>query len=162
MDVYVSNWFQSGLNDNYITVWNTLEEAYQQVCAEILTSISNEWDLTDPDCQDIVRDINDAFLNNNYEEVISLYNNWENRNDYPQNWSVCKSSIKTNPKQGTVILLNHSDSEGEIPNNQVIFQANSAGATCRGCGNFNEHAYADRADGSFHCYQCRTFSQICS
>lgn len=165
--VWIVEWTQPGQSESNVTCWASEKEALMSACTEILDLIGSDWDLADSEVKDKAIEINDFVANGNYREALREYTDWTANGcdyEYQQFWSVYDRTILSGPRQPC--LLSFDDEEEEEEEEEEIeeeeeYQASSPGATCRGpCGNYNEHAYANRRDGTHVCYQCKMMSQV--
>lgn len=171
--VWVIEWTQPGQSEYHSTVWATEQDALRQACNDMLERIS-DWDLDDTDIESNARKINDLVANGDFKTALNEYSDYESESDYEysQFWNVYEQkTIKTRPAAPTLLLFsdpddededNEDDEEEEIDfDTEEPYQASVPGATCRGpCKAVNEHAYADRRDGTHVCYQCKLMSQV--
>lgn len=106
--------------------------------------------MDDPHASSCADDIDDMMNRGQLAEAIRRWNDFQDdqNSDHAQYYFVSKKSVL---------------GEGSVasPSGGASFIATSNGATCRGpCGQFNEYAQADRADGTHICRQCSTFQHI--
>lgn len=174
--VWVLTWEKPSDCEHHITVWDSEQAALSQACSEIQDAISSDWDMDLYDCAVQAKSINDAICNGDLRAAMRLYNEWESDSDYGCFFNVSqKQSLSTNDAATpevfdedffTALLPDDDGSdEDEEENEEKVdntpYQATSPGATCRGpCGSYNDMAYADQRNGTYCCYQCRTFSHI--
>jgi len=163
--IWVVEWSQPGQSDSNITLWNSQDEALAAACADIMDDIHHNWDLTDTDIADIAQSISDECKAMRFNDAIILYNDYMSDTDYEcqQFYRVFDRSIQT--QMPNIHLLGARKGATTIPapppTQPTAFKATKAGATCRGpCQTYNEYAYADRADGTHCCYQCKYMSQV--
>ncbi len=174
MKVWVLNWENSEDGNREITLWETQEAARQQACYEIQNAIESDWDMEDHDDANQAQLINEAIKSKKYALAIEYWNEHESERDYGQFWSVCKKDVLALADASTpdihaddffiALCPEEEDEEDEEEDEEVDdspYQASIPGATCRGpCKSYNDMAYADKRDGTYCCYQCKTFAHI--
>lgn len=152
MEVWILEWSYHYDSENNITVWSNKRDAQKQALDEISELFSNDWDMDDENAASCAEDVEDMISRGHYDEAIRRFHDYQDdyNSDYAQYWHVYSRDILT------------GDSAKDIPTIPApAYKASCSGATCRGpCGNFNEYAYADRADGTYVCRQCSTFHSI--
>ena len=172
--VWIVEWSQPGQSEFHASAWLTEADALKSACGEMLISINDHWDLDDADALDAAHKVNDLVAAGDYQKALNEYSDYESeRNDYEysQYWSVSERNVNTHPKPPALLILESLDDEEEYEDEEddddeeededEIYQASVPGATCRGpCKTINEHAYADRIDGTHVCYQCKLMSQV--
>lgn len=174
--VWIITWEKPSEGEHSVTVWTSERSALMQVCTEIQNTIECDWDMEDYDCASRAKRINDAIACGDYRDAMSLYNDWEADSDYGCFYGVCEKASLTQQDAGTPTIFDESfftalcpdddgsdedEEEDEEEVDESPYQATVAGATCRGpCGSYNDMAYADKRDGTYCCYQCKTFAHI--
>jgi len=151
MEVWVLEWSYPSDGETSITLWSNQIDAQKQALKEIVDDISGNFDMDDSDATSCADDVDDLMNRGQLGEAIKRYNDYQdNYNaDYASYYFVTKKQVLSfngEPTKATVVST---------------FTATSSGATCRGpCGQFNEYAMADKADGTHVCRQCSTFHHI--
>lgn len=166
--VWILKYFDHSNGESDYTTWDTKAGAYTQAVAEILMFINDNWDLDDPDIELVAKNINDYALTSDYPKVLELFINEQGEQGSGIYWEVEESKVHYETEADPIVYLLFNDLDDEEEENQededdeeIPFQATESGATCRGpCGSYNEYAYADRADGTHLCHQCKTLNQI--
>jgi hypothetical protein len=174
--VWILTWENPTDGETAVTVWDTDNAARKQACSEIQDDILNGWDMTDYEAASQAKLINDAIARCNYSRAMEYYNEWQSDRDYGTFYYVCEKSLLTpqdarDPDvfdedffEALVSEDDDEDEEDEEEDEEVDdspYQASVPGATCRGpCKSYNNMAYADKRDGTYCCYQCKTFSHI--
>ena len=150
MEVWVLEWSYNYDNEHSVTVWNNQADAQRQALNEIVDVITNDFDMDDPHASACADDIDDMMNRGQLAEAIRRWNDFQDdhNSEHGQYYFVTKQNVLG---QGSVVA----------PSGGASFIATSNGATCRGpCGQFNEYAQADKADGTHICRQCSTFNHI--
>ena len=150
MEVWVLEWSYPYDNEHNVTLWTTQSEAQEQALKEIIDVIANDFDMDDVHASSCADDIDDMMRRGQRDEAIQRWNDFqmEYRDDQAQYYYVSKKEVLGAGAKAS-------------PSGGASFIATSNGATCRGpCGQFNEYAQADRADGTHICRQCSTFQHI--
>lgn len=164
--------------DDKVSVWASPDAAYQQAAADIQDHVDLYWDMALMEYAEEAFEINELVRQSLYADVIFFMNNSDVNMDStdPAFWSVSQRDVSVFPVAPTIFLpsrytakalanplLNPNQSGGGIPPvlaspTQVPeYIATVSGATCRGpCGTHNEFAYANKPDGTYVCYGCRT------
>lgn len=150
MEVWVLEWSYPYDNEHNVTVWNNQVDAQKQALKEIIDVIANDFDMDDPHASSCADDIDDMMNRGQLAEAIRRWNDFQDdhNSDHAQYYFVSKKEVL-------------GEGATTSPSGGASFIATSNGATCRGpCGQFNEYAQADRADGTHICRQCSTFQHI--
>lgn len=150
MDIYVAHWTSLADNGSDVTLYYSEDDAHLSVCEDILEDISNNWDLSDENETDIADRIRAACKDGDRPRAIRRYND-HSRNCDGLIYSITVEKILGDPPE---------DLRQQTKANTPYVPAHS-GATCRGrCGQYNEYANADNANGTFLCHQCKTLDAI--
>lgn len=171
---WVLTWDYPYDGEHNVTLWSTEESAQMQACSEIQEWISSEWDMCDVDQASTAQSINNFIINRQWQDVISEFNNCDMNTDTDQNqwWAVQEMnthlpSAATIPSAWAPTFFaalfpdDEEDEEEEDEDETEPYLATTSGATCRGShAEYNEHAFADRRDGTYLCYQCKMFKQV--
>lgn len=135
-----------------VTVWASEQEALKSTSQEILKKIASEWDMDEDHMSNAAEAIDEEIAAKHYRSAMDLWNDFESNynDDYASYFSVYKRDVLS--------------SDASLPTTispPAPYKATASGATCRGpCGQYNNYALADRADGTHVCYQCSTFQHI--
>lgn len=169
--VWVVQWSQPGQGESHTSVWATQADGLKAACGEMLIAINDYWDLDDEDALENAHEINNLVAVGDYQKALNEYSDYASERDdeYAQFWDVSERVTNTHPNPPTLLLLSpleddeeefeEEEDDGEIIDE--VYQASVPGATCRGpCKSVNEHAYADRRDGTHVCYQCKMMSEV--
>jgi len=163
--------------DDKISVWASPDAAYQQAAVEIQDHIDLYWDMSLIEYADEAFEINELVGQRLYADVIFQMNNSDINMDStdPAFWSVSQRDVSVYPSLPTVFTPSRFTAKALANPNQLTlgaggippvlaspvqvpeYVATVSGATCRGpCGLHNEFAYANKPDGTYVCYSCRT------
>lgn len=121
----------------------------------------SNWDLDEEFIHEAAKSITDCINAGALDVAVEKWNDFqcEFHDDCPQTYLVAEYEIETRkPALKTLILsdFESDEEEEEEEDDSVIMEV--SGATCRGpCKQYNEYAYPDRLDGTYHCSQCKTF-----
>jgi hypothetical protein len=163
---------QSG---NYeVSLWSTMDEAYQEACSGIQEAIS-WWDVgsAPEDIKDEARKINDFVKTGKYQEAVDYWNDMADNVDSnnPIFYNVEERLVQSKPLPPTIFPDSYFLGEDEEEKDEIVattiasieppYQASQPGATCRGasCSYYSPDAYADKRDGTFVCYQCKLLAK---
>lgn len=162
--VWIVDYEDMNSGDTATTVWRNEEAARKDVCANIINDINDGWDFSDQHSFDTAKQIEEAIQKKRYELAISLWNDWSSTYDAGIFWNVHEEMTHDDSSActpGSIVWPDQDDDEVPATQPSGPFVATTPGATCRGpCGQWNEYAYADKADGTHVCYQCKTFNHI--
>lgn len=150
MEVWVLEWSYPYDNEHNVTVWNNQVDAQKQALKEIVDVIANDFDMDDSSASACADDIDDMMNRGQLADAIRRWNDFQDdhNSDHAQYYFVSKKEVL-------------GEGSMSAPSGGSSFTATSSGATCRGpCGQYNEYAQADRADGTHVCRQCSTFNHI--
>lgn len=157
MEVWLAEWEYPDDMEHNVEVWSNEQEALQDVCNDIQTSI-DDWDLNDPDTEykeeklQFIAEFQDSVSRRELRMAMEAWNDFQSNynSDYGEWYSVTKKEVGG----GNVAAVGQA-----VP--VIAYKASVAGSTCRGpCKQYNEYAYADRPDGTHVCHQCSTFNSI--
>lgn len=168
--------------ESEVTLWNTEMLALGAACSEIQNCIYDNWDMTDVTQAAEAHYINNLISAGQYRDALDYWNSSSvnTDSDGAQYWNVYEKEIYDYTKSPNITIFapdhftalldeedededEDDDDEEEAPvtaPSPQPYQAIAPGATCRKCQNPNEHAYADRPDGTYCCYQCKMLSQV--
>lgn len=150
MDVWIAQWEYPNDIDSNISIFLSEKEALEDVLSDIEDHITNNWDMDDSDQETWADDISQLHHSGKLREAMEKWNEYQaNYNDeYAEYYSVFMKTV-----QGSASTA--------VSTQPTTHSHSSNGATCRGpCKQHNEYANADRADGTYVCRQCSTFSSI--
>lgn len=171
--VWIIHWHCPHTGESDISVWASQQDALRQACNEVLVDvIGSAWDLSDPATLIAAKHINELVSKGSYEAALDEYH-YEQDNACSfsgdeQYWDILERDENTHPKPPTLLTFANGQDDDEDEEDErditirevAIFVATIPGATCRGpCKNHSPDAYADKADGTFVCYQCKLMSQ---
>ena len=168
--VYTLTYQDYNSGDRNVTVWSDELSAQKQAVVELLDYISDTWTLTDQETRDVAVRINDLAKQGAYISAMEEYERWElNKAHGPDgiSWSIESTDLNSqfNVTPMTFIDFTPPADEEEdksywnpnLVNPPGAYQPTTCGATCRGtCTAWNEYAWADRADGTYVCYSCKS------
>jgi hypothetical protein len=168
--VWIVEWTMPNQGDSNVTVYNSEKDALKCACADIIQEIGDSWDLEDEDFLNVAKEVNGYIGVRDYKSALIAFNEFQSDNsDYEgiQFWNVSERHIVTNIREPALMVFADPDEEEEEDEDEEdeeyedeAYMATDPGATCRGpCGNFSPDAYADKQDGTFHCFQCKLMSQ---
>ena len=135
-----------------VTVWDNEQDALQSTCQEILKKIAGNWDMDEEHMSQAADHIDAEIQGKRWRSAMDLWNDFESNynDDYAEYFSVYKRDV-----------LSSSDSLPVTLSPPKPYNPTTNGSTCRGpCGQYNDYAMADRADGTHVCHQCSTFQTI--
>jgi len=150
MEVWILEWSYPYDSENNVTVWTNKKDAQRQALDEISDLMTNNWDMDDEHAAACADDVEDMTRRGHLDEALRRFHDYQDEynSDYAQYWHVYQRDVLTGDQSTSSSAT-------------TSYQASTHGATCRGpCGNFNDYAYADRADGTYVCRQCSTFQHI--
>ncbi len=153
---------------NTLTVWDDMDAALMDTCASIVHEVQTRFDMTDPLMQSDATIINDYIRLQNYKDAIDHWNDCSNTYGIDVYWTVEHHYVNQAQSGRIPGLINLTPPPPPPPTLPVVsanlqtctapaLPASSNGATCRGCQTHNEFAQADKPDGTYACYSCRTF-----
>lgn len=170
--VWILEWSYPYDSDSYIDIFDSEENALKQACADIVDHINETLDVIgDQEHNLLATDIQTYLDNNEYAKAVRYWNSSEVNcdNDHSQYWNVYEREVKTISDLvtiGSIHLpdqdIDYEDEDSKTTAKENIFIATECGAKCRCCINYNEYAYADKSDGTYECYSCRSMRNIFS
>jgi hypothetical protein len=180
MEVWILECKIPGEGDTYVTVWESPDAAYKQACAEIQQIIKDEWKLpsTAVSKTEAAEAINQLVADAHYLKAVEYWNNCDLNSDtegavfYYSNRRRVKEYLAADEPHvfsadtfgNTVIAMASPDKKdcGDCANCDCDkpYQATVPGATCRKCDKVSPDAYADKADGTFKCWQCKMLGDV--
>lgn len=174
--VWALEWSYPYDADSFVSIWDTQEYALKQACAEIIRHMNATLDFTDEACKDTAVEFQRLIDNNEYLKAVKYWNSSDVNcdGDHSQYWNVSEKKILDDSNiiaLYRISLPDEDESEEDEEDNSSIssssednrpksFVATKCGATCRGCKQYNEYAYADNADDTYHCYSCKSYYKM--
>jgi hypothetical protein len=153
-----------------VTIWDNENDAYKQAAHDIQCTIKDRWDMSNETEREDAHEINERIKAGAFKSAVIYFNECDvNDRDTNESWHVRCEYTMVNASDPQVFADDYfEDNEHTCDENcddgkvesEDVYQATESGATCRGpCGGYNEYAYADRRDGTFVCYACKTMGQ---
>jgi hypothetical protein len=160
----------NGTNSD-VLLWDSADAARQDVCAEIICLINddivdNDLDLTEPEIIAFVKKIEDLICTQQaYQTAIDAWNKESYDLGWDTKFSVYQERLFTSADAdvpGFILYPEEAEADEDaeeisLPADVSSYQTSVPGATCRNCKVYNPDAYANKADGTYECYSCRTF-----
>ena len=176
--IWVLEWDYPGDGDSNVSLWDTEENACKQACADIIDYINDHFSLAnDPDHYQAAKEIQDYIDNGEYAQAVKHWNYCDANCDSErrQFWTVYKRDTLDDSHVSSFHRIEFpyqkDEDEGEDEDERVVnknhndsarkaFIASKHGATCRGCKQYNEYAYADNSDDTYECYSCKSYHRM--
>ena len=173
-------WFvekKIGSDVDYFLAAESEFKGLQHALVEIVTEIGESagyWDMSNSETALKAKEIYDKAHSLRIEDLrsaINLYNSFYYDNcgsNSAHKWEVFATYVQEPEAimklDDSFFGLEEDEDDEELTEEEikkdVQVAASCTGATCRKCHAYNEYAAPDTSDGTYHCSQCKTFTQV--